>query len=78
MAVQVTCAECGHAAELQAPADVWKCNCAAQDGGCGCDVLNEEFGTEDNPRDDRGEIAGLEARLLQLRGGVAPEGDSDV
>lgn len=74
----VTCGGCGHAAELVAPADVWKCNCAAQDSRCNCDELNEAFGSEDNPPDKAGEIADLEARLLELRGNSEPKGEANV
>lgn len=69
----VTCGDCGQTAEIGAPADVWKCP--------HCGELNEAYGTEDNtvPQDSPDqEIAALEARLLQLRGGVAPKGDTNV
>ena len=76
----VTCGACGHDADVAAPSDVWRCNCAAgvsSDPDCGCDALNESPGVEDNPPDRAGEIAALEAKLLELRGGVAPEGQVD-
>ena len=75
---EVTCGGCGHPAEISAPADVWKCSCAAQDSRCNCDELNEAFGSEDNPPDKGGEIADLEARLQQLRGHAAAEGTPNV
>lgn len=74
----VTCKECEHDAEVSAPSDAWRCNCAAGvgPGDCGCDALNESDGpVEDNPPDRSGEVAELEARLAVLRGGVAPEGE---
>lgn len=76
----VTCVTCGHAAEVQAPSDAWRCNCSAgvsTDPGCVCDALNEARGTESNPPEtDTGEVAELEARLAVLRGTAAPEGSA--
>jgi len=69
----VTCGDCRKDAEISAPSDVWKCP--------NCGELNAQFGTEDNtaPQDSPDqEIAALEARLLELRGGVAPEGNTNV
>lgn len=75
---EVSCGACGHAAQLGAPSDTWRCNCAAgisSDPACRCDALNEASGNEYNPPDRGGEIAALEAQLVALRGGVAPEGE---
>lgn len=69
----VTCGDCRKDSEISAPADVWKCP--------QCGELNEAFGTEDNSNDQDQtdqEVAALEARLLELRGGVAPKGDTNV
>lgn len=71
MAVEVTCADCGHDAEIAAPSDVWKCP--------DCGELNESFGAEDNSNDPaEQEAAQLEARLLELRGGIGPKGDTNA
>lgn len=69
----VTCGDCRKQSEISAPSDVWKCPA--------CGELNEEFGTEDNSNTQdlaEQEAAAIEARLLELRGGVAPKGDTDV
>lgn len=66
----VTCGDCREKAQIVAPADVWKCP--------SCGELNEAFGTENNPPDRTGEAADLEAKLIELRGSVAPEGDTNV
>jgi hypothetical protein len=78
---KVTCAACRHNADVQAPSDAWKCNCAAGIGpdGCECAELNEAPGTEDNTVDQSAqEVASLEARLLELRGDAALNGDANV
>lgn len=69
----VTCGDCRQDAEISAPSDVWKCP--------QCGELNEAFGTEDNSVPEATpdqEIVALEARILELRGGVAPEGNTNV
>lgn len=71
--LDVTCGDCRKNAEISAPSDVWKCP--------HCGELNAEFGTEDNTVPETApdqEIAALEARILELRGGVAPEGTTNV
>lgn len=69
----VTCGSCRKEAAISAPSDVWKCP--------HCGDLNEAPGTEDNSAPGNSpdqEIAALEARLLELRGDVAPKGDTNV
>jgi hypothetical protein len=75
--MRVTCGSCAHRAEIAAASDVWVCNCHAgqsSDPECTCSARNEAPGTEDNPPDRSGDIAALEAQLLQLRGAARPEG----
>lgn len=74
----VTCGECGHMAQIASPSDVWKCNCAVSESDCECDAVNHAPRTEDNAPDVTGEIAELEARLLELRGDVTPEGGTTL
>lgn len=74
----VTCSECGHDAEISAPSDVWRCNCAAGVGpeDCGCAAVNEaDVPVEHNPPDRSAEVAALEVRLAVLRGQAAAEGE---
>lgn len=66
----VTCGDCRAQSEIGAPADVWKCP--------DCGELNESYGTEDNSNDPTElEAAQLEARLLELRGGIGPKGNTN-
>lgn len=70
---KVTCGDCRKHSEIGAPADVWKCP--------DCGELNAADGAEDNSNTQDladQEAASLEARLLELRGGVAPNGDTNV
>lgn len=75
--MKVTCEACGHDADIGEASDAWRCPCSAglrAGSTCDCRAVNEAPGTEDNPGDPSGEIANLEARIIELRGGVRPEG----
>lgn len=80
--MKVTCGQCAHPAEISSASDAWKCNCIAQvgpDPDCLCDAINTTDGAELNPADTApAEIQQLEARLLELKGGVTPSGEVDL